>query len=517
MPLTQRAKNVATSYVQISVALVAAVVTSRAVVSSLGADGYGVWALLQALTAFAALMVGGLPQALLRYMARFLGKGEPEAALEVARTGLSFVRRAVVLAIIVGILVYALLLPRLQIPEPMLGSARASWLLLLAAAALEIRALSPRVTLLALQRHDLRNWAQSGIVVLQTVLVVAAMQLGLGLEALGALRAMAFVLLLLSWEALARSVFPVPYRLGKGERFDREELLRFSRATTFIFLSETMVYAMDALVIGVVAGAAVVAFYTPAARLAETVRAVVYAVVNVVTPRAAELDGRGDRAAFEELLSRGSRICGFLAGPFIAAGIVCGDHLLAAWLGSEFSAAHPVLVALLLHVFFLASTSVLEGGLIASGAADSLARAHVLAAILNLVLSVWWVHAFGLVGPAAATAVTGAIMGGVVIPILYRRVIGRSIAFVYKSLAGSFLGLWPTAALLVGLRAPGATGRRTRRRRDVRGSLRAPRILDQCRDSSQPRRSAIRGLASPAGTVRVENISAARRPMASQE
>ena len=36
MPLTQRAKNVATSYFQLSVALVAAVVTSRAIVNSLG-------------------------------------------------------------------------------------------------------------------------------------------------------------------------------------------------------------------------------------------------------------------------------------------------------------------------------------------------------------------------------------------------------------------------------------------------------------------------------------------------
>ena len=454
MLLTQRAKNVATSYVQLSVALVAAVATSRAIVNSLGADGYGVWALLQALTAFTVLMVGGLAPALLRYMARFLGKGEPEAALEVARTGLSFLRRAIVLAIIAGILVYAFLLPRLQIPEPMLDSASVCWWLLLAAAVLEIRALLPKVTLSALQRHDVRNWAQSGIVVIQTVLIVASMQLGLGLEALGALRMMAFALLLLSWEALARKLFPFPYRLRKGERFDRGELLRFSRATTVIFLSETMVHSMDALVIGVVVGAAAVAFYTPAARLAETVRAIVYSVVNVVTPRAAELHGRGDTAAFEELVSRGSRVCGFVAGPFIAAGIVCGDYLLAAWLGSEFFAAYPILVALLLQVFFLASTSVLEGGLIASGAAESLARAHVFTALLNIVLSVWWVHAFGLIGPAAATAVTGAIMGGVVIPSLYGRAIGRPVAFVYKSLAGSFLGLWPTVALLVAFVRP---------------------------------------------------------------
>ncbi|GMR22234.1 MAG: hypothetical protein BMS9Abin37_0568 [Acidobacteriota bacterium] len=458
MPLSQRAKNVATSYIQLSVALVAAVVTSRAIVDSLGVSGYGVWALLQTLAALAALLVGGLSSALLRYMARFLGKGDPEAALQVARTGLSLLRRAVVLSLVAGVLAYALVLPGLRIPESMLDSARVCWLLVLAAALLEIRTMSPKVTLAALQRHDLRNWAQSAVVVLQTVLVVAAMELGHGLPSLGALRLVAFALLLLSWEAFARSIFPVPYRLGHGERFDQGELLRFTGATTVIFLSGTIVYSMDAVVVSAVAGASVVAFYTPAARLAESVRTMVYSFVNVVVPRANELHATGATDAFEHLLSRGSRICGFLIGPFIAAGIVCGDQLLTAWLGSEFRTAHPILIALLIQVFFLGGTSVLEGGLIAVGAAAPLARAHAAFALLNLALSVWWIHTLGLIGPAVATAVTGSMMGGLMLPVIYGRFLERPIAFVYRNLARSFLGLLPTAAMIAAFARPRLEG-----------------------------------------------------------
>ncbi|HET7225763.1 MAG TPA: oligosaccharide flippase family protein [Candidatus Eisenbacteria bacterium] len=413
-------RNVVTNYGRTLISGLIGIALTRFLLHALGADQYGLWATIFALTGYFGLFDQGIRPSLVRYLSRDHARGDADGMRRTVSSALLLYAGvgAIVMALTVAAAAGLPLLLRHLDPARM-PEARAVVLIAGASLAIGFPLGVFGAALSGLQRYDIANVIGTAVTVLRALLFVVVLKAGTGLVGLAwASLAMNLLGHGLSWLWVRRLV---PGLEGRWAHVSRPQLKLLGAYSSFAVLgavAERVNFQSDALVIAALLGTALVTPFSLATTLVDIPRTLVYGASFVLAPTASELDTRGEHDTLHAMVVAGARYSILLAWPVLFALIVFGSNALLTWVPPDRRAAAvqaaPILVLLaaptLVSLPQATAASVLYGvsrhrGVVALSLAT---------AIANLGLSLLWAKPYGLMGVALGTAVPLVLIGGIV-------------------------------------------------------------------------------------------------------
>ncbi|MEL7207517.1 MAG: oligosaccharide flippase family protein, partial [Actinomycetota bacterium] len=300
-------------------AMVVALVTLPILLAGLGAEGFGLWVLLQtfsALNGWLSLGDIGLATATPRFLAG-AGASEDERS-QAALIGTSLVGFAA-LGTFWGALLAAVgpaVLPALfDVPDDLVDPFRTAVLLTALMAVLDQILRGGQACLEGLQRVDLSRW---GDVVRRScglgAAAAAAAATGSLVATATAALAGSVVGLVFVAVALIRHLPPTRPRV---EMATARRLFSYGRSVAVLRPIGVVHRMMDRVIVGIVLGPAFVGIVEIATQVQNGAQAVLSATSYSVIPGAAHLDERGDRATLRDLALNGTRLSLLATMPFV--------------------------------------------------------------------------------------------------------------------------------------------------------------------------------------------------------
>jgi len=185
------------------------------------------------------------------------------------------------------------------------------------------------------------------------------------------------------------------------------EVTSFSLYLFLISLAIQFGYNVDNLIIGAFVGTSAVAVYAVAFRLADYQRQLCNQFNGLLFPVVVRFSAADEIDSLRATLVDGTRIAlGLIAGVTLCL-VTFGDRLVLLWMGAGFAESIPALYTLAAAGVVLVAAGPLGNLLLARGRHRVVAFSCLGEAILNLVLSIWWVRHYGIVGAAAGTCSAG--------------------------------------------------------------------------------------------------------------
>jgi O-antigen/teichoic acid export membrane protein len=208
--------------------------------------------------------------------------------------------------------------------------------------------------------------------------------------------------------ALHRAVPGLQIRWRHVSRIEMRQLFRWSWLLWLNALAVVVIYQTDNIVVASYQGLGVAAVYALTSRLPLYAAPLIFVIADSCLPGAVELCAQDRRDRLREVYLRIVRLT---AGAAAGAGVVaiwCNGPFVQLWAGRENygGTLFTVLMAtILLYRVHMHAAAVV---IISTGRIRGVVFMSIAEAILNLILSLWWVRAYGIVGVAAATLVAGA-------------------------------------------------------------------------------------------------------------
>lgn len=303
-------------------------------------------------------------------------------------------------------LVFAVALTLLTIPLALLVLPRPDDVLLAAyALTLPFAAASARWVHLGLERTGWIAIARTAGEVLTLVLVVLFVRdaTGLGYVPLATIAGSALVTVILI-VSLRRDGIRLPVRFDWEAAKPTFERSRHLLAFTLLGL---ILFNFNLVLIGVVRGRAEAGLYGAAYTLIAFGANLIVAFAHTVMPTLARLDS--DIQARDRVFQRSVLQAFAVALPAGVGAALIADQIIHTVFGAEFAAGATALRILAWYLPLAAVRELPVVALIAAGHERSLLRVNALTAVANVLLALIAVPAFGLVGAAAATAVSEVI------------------------------------------------------------------------------------------------------------
>lgn len=406
--------------------LVLAVVTTPYVVSELGVEVYGLFALVTSLMGYFAFLDLGLGVATVKYISEFSGRRDDKAVQRIVATSIgAYLVLGAAGSACIALLSSFLVKHLLDLPLELTDLARAS----LYVAALGFLVNMPLSVFgsipNALQRMDLTNRRSMLFGTASAAGTVVLLWLGYGLLAVLMLTAAASAVAAVSFALLARRLLPsVSFR----PRLDGATLRLLAGFGSLKFANQVAtqsVYHLDKFLVAALVSVSAVTYYAVPVTIAQRLAALVGNVSAAFLPAASELHGEGDRARFEELYLRSTKLVAIIVLPIGSLLVVFSEPILRLWLGGQFAAESADVLRVLAAAYVVNAFSTMP-----AIASDSVGRPRVTTAFsvaslaLNVGLSVVLIPAFGILGAAFAVLVNSLLLVPPFVYYVHHRVLG---------------------------------------------------------------------------------------------
>jgi O-antigen/teichoic acid export membrane protein len=410
--------NVLSSWIAHFVFIVGGFIIPRMIKDHLGDPALGVWDFGWAVTAYFALVTGGLISSVNRYVARHRAASDIEA---VNRTVSSVTCVLLVMAVIVMALTVTATfsIPRLLSEKLGEFAQDGQWVVFFLGSSLAVQiALSGYGGVLTgCHRWGLYSALDAGTYVAAFIGMLAALLLGGGLRelALANLCGMA-----LGWGTGSIIAYRVcrglHVRLRYAQWSTARRMLGFGSKTFIPHIAELLMSQTIAILVMAYLGPAPLAHFARPRSLVRHVRLLVMKYALVLTPTASSLEAMELRTKLQALLITAGRTALYIALPLIATLILLGGPILRLWMGPSYelglllavlAGGHLALIA------FLPVRTVLQG-LNAHGRPG---LANLIAAVLAVGLGAFVLdQGWGIVGVAVAISLPLTLANGLYVP-----------------------------------------------------------------------------------------------------
>jgi O-antigen/teichoic acid export membrane protein len=416
----------------------------------LGAADYGLWMLAASVVSYFPVLDLGYASSMDRFVAHYRARRDTKAINEIAST-LAAVFAALGLAGMVVVLVVVLNIESLF--NLSAGQARTGQALLILvglqfAVGLPFAAFGGVVN--GFQRTYLNGIV--GIAVALAVALVNVMVLVMGGTLVQLVAAMTATRMLgyIAYRLNAYRVFPLlRVRPSLVRRKRLREVTGFSLYMLVQNAANRANYATDPMVIAIFLTTGAVAVWTVAQRLADMVLRLTNQLNEVLFPVVVDCDSTQQHERLRDVLVQGTRLSLALALPTAGALVLLADQVVVAWTGPQFMGASVLVQLLALVVLVRVGTATAGTVLRGAGHHKLLAISNLVAAAVNLVLSVILIQTHGLPGVAMATLIPIAIRGITILaPVACTRTDLSLRSFVAQAV---WPAAWPAALTLGGL------------------------------------------------------------------
>jgi O-antigen/teichoic acid export membrane protein len=184
------------------------------------------------------------------------------------------------------------------------------------------------------------------------------------------------------------------------------EIARYSSVSFILMIAFKLRFKTDELVISTFMSVAAVTFFSNADRLVDYTGEVVSSLAQIFVPMSGHSDAKGDTDRLRRIFIAGNRACAFVVLPIAAILIILGKSVITAWVGRQYvTASYPVMLILLIPSTFILAQAASPRILYGMARHKSLAWVTGLEGVANLILSIFLIRKFGLIGDAMGTAI----------------------------------------------------------------------------------------------------------------
>lgn len=449
----QFAKNLTTNW---AVYLLSALITlflTPYIISRLGQGAYGVWILVGAFSGYLGLFDFGIGYAVVRFVARYQTTGESDKRNEIVATSF-YTAAALAVLVIAATVVIMVNAPHIfNLPPELVDSSRLVILLVGVSIALAFPlAVFSEALAGGLWRYDLFNAVSLAIALFQAGLTILFLELGFGLPGLGlAVLIGSAIGYIWRMRILFRLLPDLSIRLKHVHFAVFRDIGNYSFFSFLLILSGRIAFYSDSFVVGIFRSVEDIAVFGIAVKLVEYLRQGVFTLTRLFSPVAARYDPETDKASLRRLFYDGSRLNLLFSLPLSIGLFFWGGALIQLWLGDSFAYSETIL-KILLAGHILAFLQGIGGEiLLGVGRHRLFAELSLLAAIINIALSVILVKKIGLAGVAWGTTIPLAAVSIGYLPLATLRLVGGTIRDFSREV------LWPAIratafpAILIGL------------------------------------------------------------------
>lgn len=405
------------------------------IIGKLGDEWYGIWVILGTMVGYYYLIDMGMATAVTRYMSHYIAKKETESANRVINT--SLVIYCLMAAVIILATVVIGYMADYVVTDPgKLYIIRTSILVIGLNLAIEFPLKAFSGIIGAYVRYDLLAYGHFFTLVLNTALTVFFLNRGHGVVTL-------FIIVFVCNQISNLLFYFVSRRLFKGMRiglkyFEREKVRDLFGYSIWSFLNQIgdqVRFKIDSFVIVWLLTAGHVTHYVIGARLAEYFMSLVLRATNMLVPVFTRLHAEGNHEEIRGKLLFMTKVNAVLAVFGGGVIMIVGRPFIARWMGEGYLDAYPVLVVLTISVMVEIIQTPANNILYAISRHRYLAYVNVAEAAVNLVLSIFLIKRYGLIGAAVGTAVPLVISRLFIIPLYAGSCIGLGMSEYYRNLS----------------------------------------------------------------------------------
>ena len=238
---------------------------------------------------------------------------------------------------------------------------------------------------------------------------------------------------LYAWYALGRlKIRPSFKPAGKGLL---REILKFS---AFVFLAsivDTLYWTTDKLIIGWAKGTKDTAVYNIGATFNTYVTGLSSAISGLLVPKLTQMVVKdAPKEEFTRIFIKVGRLQFLIVSFIVSAFVAFGRQFIALWAGPEYHQSYYVALLTMIPVTIPLIQNTGINILYALNRHQFRSTVYACIAVLNVVLTFWWVERYGIIGAAMATCLAYVIGNILIINWYYRRKIGIDIPLFWKNI-----------------------------------------------------------------------------------
>jgi O-antigen/teichoic acid export membrane protein len=404
------------------------------IVSKLGDSSYGVFALIGSVIGYFALLDLGLGTAVVKYVAEYNGQNDHARIKEVIGTALAIFMSAGLLGSLLILAIARVLVTKImKIPPELTDAAYYSF----CAASLGFF-VTMLLTLLTavingLNRYDISGITMAFMGVFTTIGAVLLLRAGFGLLSLVWLNVAIPLLAAVFYFILIRRLLPgIPLRLTV-KLSAMKRLLHFGMYTMLSRITDVVARQVDLLIIGAVLGVTSVTYYVIPFTILNRLTGLLGRVGMVIFPAISELQGNQQHDTIRDLYLTSSRMILSFATAMTVPLLIFGPRFLHLWMSPEFAERGGVVFLLItISVYINQCTNVPTFVVNGLGKPKLSGLAAISNAAVFLSLMVPGAIYGGIIGVAAAYAVSAVTTGPAFIWYVNRKVVGLSTPYLLK-------------------------------------------------------------------------------------
>ncbi|MCB0334560.1 MAG: polysaccharide biosynthesis C-terminal domain-containing protein, partial [Bdellovibrionales bacterium] len=203
-----------------------------------------------------------------------------------------------------------------------------------------------------------------------------------------------------------------------SNRRDLKQVAHYGLGVCLIAVATRAIAHIDTLVVGISLTPKDVAVYGVTLLVIDYFRLLLQSSGTVLTPRLSSLHAEKDDETTRTLLLKWIRYSHLLSVGVGVPLLICGKDFLLLWVGKEYSDSGVLLQMLTLPFFFTVPALVFHNYLLAHAKHYLSAKLLLLEAMTNIILSLYLVKQFGMVGVALGTIIPSVIFSATLLPVI---------------------------------------------------------------------------------------------------
>jgi len=411
--------NVAASWIVHGIGLVIGFFLMPYVIRVLGDGSYGVWVFINSFVGYAGLMYLGLGHTISRYVAKHAAVEEwSQLNQVVSLVFFTYVGMGTVAFLAACGLAWAV--PYLAQWQSVSATEIQLVILILGLNfACGMAGSAFGGVLVGMQRYDLERSISLSVDILRTVLIFVFLVRPWGLVTIALIYLVVTLAENLGYLILSYRLLPtlsVHWKHVNWQMF--RECVGFSGYSFVSSVAQQLIYATDVMVIGCLMGENAVVPYFIAMRLCTMLRMPLEKINEICVPTAGALEARSDTGTLRGLLTRAVGASLLLSASAVIGGYFYGGTLINTWMGAGYETSAQILILLLLGQLIAMPVGVIRGLLFGMGHVKVPTLIFLAEAAANLLLSLWLIRDYGLVGVALGTVIPIVIFeAGIIFPL----------------------------------------------------------------------------------------------------
>jgi O-antigen/teichoic acid export membrane protein len=376
------------------------------IISKVGNEQYGIWALLVAVvTYFSVIDVGG-NATLTKHVAEYYSKRDAESLDILVNNGALFYLGVVAAILLIGFTMSGPILSLVNIPSQLRDEAKVIYSFALVIFSVTMFSNVFTSVISGLQRIDALNGVLIAANTLRVVGVIVVLEIGWGIrgvvmsDTIVALCTLTLMILSAKRFYPSLTVNPLAYNRQMLRR-----IVGFGTKLQVSNISELINFQLDKILLSRFLGVQFVTFYDVGSRLLKNARGFPLMVLSSLVPAVSELSSNEDqarlltlyRAASKYLVAFGAFVFGFF--------FVSAANVVELWVGRGYDLSVTTMRILCVGYFANLITGVVAYTSVGIGKPGYLARVAVIQTLANIVLSVSLIHAIGFYGAAIGTTI----------------------------------------------------------------------------------------------------------------